>query len=161
MATLKETLLEKIQEHRPRTQKLVKEHGDVKIGEVTIGQAIGGARGVRMPGDRHLLPRPVRGHPLPRQDHPGDVRGAPQGPGSRVSLRRGVLVVPAHRRRADGCSRPSRSSQDFKTRRQFPIYVIDVLRAMPRDTHPMTMFSAAILVDAAGVDVRQALQRRG
>src|SRR3972149_8121521 len=48
MATLKETLLAKIQEHRPRTQKLVKEHANVKIGEVTIGQAIGGARGVRM-----------------------------------------------------------------------------------------------------------------
>ena len=26
-----------------------------------------------------------------------------------------------------------------------PQYVIDVLRAMPRDTHPMTMFSTAIL----------------
>ena len=48
MAKLKETLLAKIQEHRPRTQKLVKEHGDLKIGEVTVAQAVGGARGVRM-----------------------------------------------------------------------------------------------------------------
>ena len=35
--------------------------------------------------------------------------------------------------------------EDFKTRRQLPEYVIDILRAMPRDTHPMTMFSAAIV----------------
>jgi citrate synthase len=35
--------------------------------------------------------------------------------------------------------------QDFKTRAQVPQYVIDLLRTMPRDTHPMTMFSAAIL----------------
>jgi citrate synthase len=34
---------------------------------------------------------------------------------------------------------------DWKARRQVPHYVIDTLRAMPRDTHPMTLFSAAIL----------------
>ena len=44
---LKEKLFEKIQEHRPRTTRLVKEFGNVKVGEVTIDQAIGGARGVR------------------------------------------------------------------------------------------------------------------
>ena len=47
MSTLKATLQRKIEEHRPRTMKLLKESSDVKIGEVTIGQAIGGARGVR------------------------------------------------------------------------------------------------------------------
>ena len=47
MSTLKTTLKQKIDEQRPRTMKLLKEHSDVKIGEVTIGQAIGGARGVR------------------------------------------------------------------------------------------------------------------
>ena len=47
MSTLKETLYKKIEEHRPRTTKLLKDHSDVKLGEVTIGQAIGGARGVR------------------------------------------------------------------------------------------------------------------
>ncbi len=44
---LKDVLREKIEAHRPRTTALVKKHGDVKIGEVTIAQAIGGARGVR------------------------------------------------------------------------------------------------------------------
>ena len=47
MNNLKDKLYQKIQEHRPRTTKLLKEHGDVKVGEVTIDQAIGGARGVR------------------------------------------------------------------------------------------------------------------
>ena len=47
MASLKETLFKKIEEHRPRTTKLLKEYGDTKVGEVTIAQAIGGARGVR------------------------------------------------------------------------------------------------------------------
>ena len=34
---------------------------------------------------------------------------------------------------------------DFKKHAALPEYVKDVLRAMPRDTHPMTMFSAGIL----------------
>lgn len=45
--TLKETLKQKIEEHRPRTARLVKEFGKVKIDEVTIDQCIGGARDVR------------------------------------------------------------------------------------------------------------------
>jgi len=44
---LKQVLLKKIQDHRPRTQKLLKEFGNVKVGEVTMAQTIGGARGVR------------------------------------------------------------------------------------------------------------------
>jgi citrate synthase len=35
--------------------------------------------------------------------------------------------------------------QDFKPRSKVPEYVFDVLRALPKDTHPMVMFSTAIL----------------
>jgi len=44
MSSLKETLRQKIEEHRPRTSRLLKEASDVKLGEVTIGQAIGAGR---------------------------------------------------------------------------------------------------------------------
>ncbi len=44
---LKETLKLKIEEHRPRTTKLVKEFGQVVIDKVTIDQCIGGARDIR------------------------------------------------------------------------------------------------------------------
>ena len=47
MSALKEKLGKKIEEWRPRTTKLLKDHGDVKVGEVTIAQVIGGARGVK------------------------------------------------------------------------------------------------------------------
>ena len=42
MSRLKAKLHEKIQEWRPRTVKLLKEHGDFKLGDVTVAQAIGG-----------------------------------------------------------------------------------------------------------------------
>ncbi len=47
MSTLKQTLSNKIDAHRPRITKLVKECGDIKLGDVTIAQAIGGARGIK------------------------------------------------------------------------------------------------------------------
>ena len=46
-SALKAKLFEKIEAFRPRTQKLVKEHGKVVIDKVTIDQCIGGARDVR------------------------------------------------------------------------------------------------------------------
>ncbi|MCH8325882.1 MAG: citrate (Si)-synthase, partial [Bacteroidetes bacterium] len=36
-------------------------------------------------------------------------------------------------------------AEEFNNRKIVPKYVFDVLRAMPEDTHPMTMFSVAIL----------------
>ena len=47
MSSLKETLLKKIEEHRPRTTRLLKEHGDTKVMDIKISQVIGGARGIR------------------------------------------------------------------------------------------------------------------
>ncbi len=44
---LKEVLTQKIEEFRPRTATLVKDFGGVVIDQVTIDQAIGGARDVR------------------------------------------------------------------------------------------------------------------
>src|SRR5512142_811752 len=46
-STLKATLKQKIEAHRPRTTRLVKEFGKVVIDQVTIDQCIGGARDVR------------------------------------------------------------------------------------------------------------------
>jgi citrate synthase len=36
-------------------------------------------------------------------------------------------------------------AEEFKKRRVVPTYVFDVLRAMPKDSHPMAMFAAAIV----------------
>ena len=47
MSALKEKLYKKIQEHRARTSKLVKEYGDKVIDQVTVAQALGGMRGIK------------------------------------------------------------------------------------------------------------------
>ncbi|MFZ5787372.1 MAG: citrate (Si)-synthase [Acidobacteriota bacterium] len=144
MAKLKEALSKKIQEHRPRTQKLLKEHGAVKIGEVTIAQAIGGARGVRCLVTDISYLDPFEGIRFRGKTIPETFAALPKVPGCDYPFVEGFwwfLVtgeVPTMEQTLDVV-------EDWKTRRGVPQYVIDVLRAMPRDSHPMTMFSAAIV----------------
>jgi len=144
MSTLKKLLAKKIEEHRPRTQKLLKQFGDKKIGEVTIGQAIGGARGVRsLVTDVSYLDA-EEGIRFRNKTIPETFACLPKVPGSDYPYVEGFwhfLLT----------GEPPTKEQtleiveDWKARAQVPQYVFDVLRAMPRDTHPMTMFSAAIL----------------
>jgi len=144
MASLKETLAKKILEHRPRTQKLLKEHGNVKIGEVTIAQAIGGARGVRMLVTDISYLDPFEGIRFRGKTIPETFAALPKVPGSDYPYVEGfwwfLLTgdVPTKQQTLEVVA-------DWQARAHVPIYVVDMLRAMPRDTHPMTMFSAAIL----------------
>ena len=144
MSMLKETLARKIEEHRPRTVRLLKEYGDVKLGEVTIAQAIGGARGVRcLVTDTSYLD-PQEGIRFRGKTIPETFAALPKYPGSEYPTVESfwwfILTgeVPTEEQANEVVA-------DFKERRKVPEYVFDVLRAMPRDTHPMTMFSAAIL----------------
>ena len=47
MSVLKERLRQKIEEHRPRTKKLMKDYCNVVVDEVTVAQALGGMRGLK------------------------------------------------------------------------------------------------------------------
>lgn len=47
MANLKEKFVSKLMPMRDRIQKIQKEHGELKISDVTIGQTYGGMRGVK------------------------------------------------------------------------------------------------------------------
>jgi citrate synthase len=141
--SLKDVLREKIEAHRPRTQKLVKEHGDVKIGEVTIAQAIVGARGVRFPVTDISCLDPMEGIRFRGKTIPEVMDELPKPKGKDYPYVEGFWYflltgeVPSQ-------DDAETVVADFKKRRPVPQYVFDLLRALPRDTHPMTMFSAAI-----------------
>ncbi|UCG50703.1 MAG: citrate (Si)-synthase [Candidatus Latescibacterota bacterium] len=144
MSTLKKVLAQKIDEHRPRTTKLLKEHGDVKVSDVTIAQVIGGARGVRcLVTDTSYLD-PMEGIRFRGKTIPETFEALPKVPGSDYPYVEGfwyfILTgdVPT-------LEQAQEVAADFKARSEVPSYVWDVLRAMSPDTHPMTMFSTAIL----------------
>ncbi len=144
MSTLKETLYKKIEEHRPRTTRLLKEHGDVKISEVTIAQAIGGARGVRCLVTDVSYLDPHEGIRFRGRTIPETFEALPAVEGQEYPTVEGFFYylmtgeIPTAEQAEEVVA-------DFKKRRQLPDYVKDILRAMPRDTHPMTMYSAGIL----------------
>ncbi len=141
---LKKTLEKKINEHRPRTTRLLKEHGDVKISEVTIAQAIGGARGVRCLVTDVSYLDPFEGIRFRGKTIPETFEALPKVPGREYPYVEGFFYylmtgdVPTKEETLEVV-------EEFKKRRQLPQYVIDVLRAAPTDTHPMTLFSQGIL----------------
>ncbi len=144
MATLKDKLREKIEAHRPRTARLLKEYGEVKVGEVTIEQCIGGMRGVKgLVTDISYLD-PFEGIRFRGKTIPEVMAALPKPKGKDYPYVEGFWYylltgeVPTLQETLDVV-------EEFKERKKVPQYVFDVLRAMPRDTHPMTMFSAAVL----------------
>ncbi|QQE78179.1 citrate (Si)-synthase [Alicyclobacillus sp. SO9] len=142
--SLKEKLAEKITQHRERTTRLLKEYGSVKIDEVTIAQAAGGMRGIKslVTDISYLDPDEgirFRGYTIPEV-----LDKLPKVPGSEMPYVEGhfwLLLtgdIPT-------LEEAQELAEDLKDRRNLPEYVKDTLRAMPRDTHPMTMFAAGIL----------------
>ena len=141
---LKETLYKKIEAWRPRTTRLLKQYGDVKVGEVTIAQTIGGMRGVKgLTTDISYLDPfegiRFRGYTIPEtfEKLPKDTNGdMPSVEGFVYLLLTGDMPNEEQAKEI---------GDEFKKRSKVPEYVFDILRAMPIDTHPMTMFSAAIV----------------
>ncbi len=144
MSTLKTVLSQKIDAHRPRTTKLVKECGDVKLGDVTIAQTIGGARGIKSLVTDISYLDPFEGIRFRGLTIPETFAALPKVPGSEQPYVEGFWYllltgdVPTMEQTLEVVA-------DWKARSEVPQYVYDVLNAMPSDSHPMTMFSSAVL----------------
>ncbi|MHC1737216.1 MAG: citrate (Si)-synthase [Ignavibacteriaceae bacterium] len=144
MGNLKEKLHQKILNWRPRTQKLLKEYGEVKIDDVTISQVIGGMRDIKslVTDISYLDPQEgirFRGYTIPEV-----LVKLPKPPGKEMPYVEGLFYllltgdIPTQEDVDDVI-------KEFKKRSKVPQYIFDLLRGMPRDIHPMTLFSAAVL----------------
>ena len=144
MSTLKTVLSQKIDAHRPRTTKLIKECGDVKLGDVTIAQAIGGARGIKCLVTDISYLDPFEGIRFRGMTIPETFDVLPKVPGSDYPYVEGFWYllltgdVPTMEQTLEVV-------EDWKKRSVVPQYVYDVLNALPDDAHPMAMFSTAVL----------------
>ncbi|AJE02745.1 citrate (Si)-synthase [Geobacter pickeringii] len=140
---LKETLKQKLEEFRPRTTRLVKEFGKVKIDEVTIDQCIGGARDVRCLVTDISYLDPQEGIRFRGKTIPETFACLPKAAGSDYPTVEAFWYflltgdVPTQ-------EQVDAVLADWKTRQAVPQYVFDIIRAMPRDSHPMAMLSTGI-----------------
>ena len=144
MSRLKEKLSEKIDGWRPRTTKLLKEFGDVKVSEVSIAQVIGGARGVKCLTTDISYLDPFEGIRFRGFTIPETIEALPKVPGGEMPYVEGFFYllltgdIPTEEDVKD-------VTEEFNKRQHVPDYVFNVIRALPKDTHPMVMFSAGIL----------------
>jgi len=144
MSTLKQIMKQKIDAHRPRTTKLVKEFGDVSLGEVTIAQCIGGARGIKSLVTDISYLDPMEGIRFRGLTIPETFAALPKVPGSEYPYVEAFWFllmtgdVPTMEQTLE-------IVEEWKSLSTLPQYVIDVVRALPRDSHPMVMFSSGIL----------------
>ena len=135
MATLQETLANKIPVWREEIANVKKQYGDKVVSQVTLNQAYGGMRGVKgmvcdtsvVEPDKGLI---IRGHPLLEIKHlwPEEIF---------------FLLLTGEMPDAKA---KAAFQQDLDKRAQVPEYVWDVLQAMPGDSHPMCMLNTAVLV---------------
>jgi citrate synthase len=144
MSKLKETLRAKINDWRPRTERLVNEYGDVVIDKVTIKQAIGGMRGIKCLVTDISYLDPVEGIRYRGYTLPEVFQKLPKPKGSEMPFVEGLFYllltgdVPTEEEVHD-------LVDEFSKRRILPRYVYEVIDAMPCCSHPMTIFAAAIM----------------
>src|SRR5512139_1976184 len=133
---LKDTLKQKIEEFQPRTQRLVKEFGKVVIDQVTIDQAIGGARDIRSLVTDISYLDPHEGIRFRGKTIPETFEALPKAPGSNYPTVEAFWYflltgeVPTQ-------AQVDEVMAEWKTRQAVPEYVFSALRALPRETHPM------------------------
>ena len=141
---LKSKLKEKIDAWRPRTTKLLKEYGDVKISDVTISQAIGGVRGVKCLVTDISYLDPMEGIRFRGHTIPDTLKALPKPEGAEMPYVEGLVWLLLT---GDFPTKEETLElvEEFKKRSKTPQYVFDMLKALPKDSHPMAMFSAAVV----------------
>ncbi len=141
---LKEKLAASLPEWRERVRKLVKDSGDVVVGDVTISQVYGGMRDVKALVTDISYVDPNEGIRLRGYTIPEVLEKLPKPEGATMPYVGGLyylLLVGEIPTRDQAVE----VEEEWKRRATVPQFVFDALKAMPIDAHPMMLFSIAIL----------------
>ncbi len=144
MDRLKEQFKEKATALSADIKDIVKNHGDVKLGEITVAQVYQGMRGMvgMVTETSKLDPEEgirFRGYSIP------ELRAKlPKAPGGTEPLPEGIfyLMLVGELPSQDDVSY---ITNEWAKRSHVPKHVFDILDKMPIDAHPMTQFITAIL----------------
>lgn len=140
----KNKIAEQLPAWRERVSKLVKESGDVKVGEVNIGQVYGGMRSAKVLVTDISYVDPQEGIRLRGFTIPELLEMLPKQEGQEIPMVGGLFYlllvgeIPTYQQALE-------VEDQWRARSGVPQHVFEMLKAMPADTHPMTLFSQAIL----------------
>ncbi len=141
---LREDFAAELPAWRERVSNLLKESADVKVDEVTIGQVYGGMRNIKSLVTDISYVDPSEGIRFRTYTIPEVLEILPKPPGCEMPYVGGIYYlflvgkVPNEDQAID-------IENEWKSRAEIPSFVFDVLKSMPRDSHPMMLFSTAIL----------------
>ena len=141
---LHEKISAQLPEWRERVKSLAKEHGEVKVDDVTVGQIVGGMRDIKSLLTDVSFVDPAHGILFRGMTIPELLKKLPKARGGKMPLVGGLYYllmigeVPAKEQAME-------VEAEWAKRSSVPDYVFKILRVMPKETHPMTLFSQAVL----------------
>jgi citrate synthase len=141
---LHEQISAQLPQWRERIRILAKEHGDVKVDDVTVGQVVGGMRDIKSLLTDISFVDPEHGILFRGMTIPETLKNLPKARGGTMPLVGGLYYllmvgeVPTK-------EQAQAVEAEWARRAVVPDYVFRMLKAMPRDTHPMILLSQAVL----------------
>jgi citrate synthase len=144
VASLKEKFAAKMVPMRERVQKILKEHGEMKVGDVSVAQAYGGMRSVKCMVWETSALDPIEGIRFRGFTIPELREKLPKAPGGAEPLPEGIfyLLLTGDLPTNDDVNE---ITKEWQKRSALPKYLLDTLKSLPKDMHPMTQFSLGIL----------------
>ncbi len=141
---LHEKLSAQLPEWRERIKTLAKEHGDVRVDDVTIGQIVGGMRDIKSLLTDISFVDPAEGIRFRGMTIPETLKALPKARGGKMPSVGGLYYllmigeVPTKEQAME-------VEAEWAKRADVPDYVFKMLKSMPKDTHPMILLSQAVL----------------
>lgn len=129
---------------RERVGKLVKNHGSFRVSEVTVEQIFAGIRGVEIQVSDISVVDPQEGIRIRGYTIPELLEKLPRAEGTRYPLAGGAFYL-LMTDEMPSMEQAMEVEEEWKRRSRVPVYVYDLIRAMPPCAHPMTMFAQALL----------------
>jgi citrate synthase len=141
---LQEKIASQLPGWRERTKALVKDHGDVVVDDVTVGQIVGGMRDIKSMLTDISYVDPEDGIRFRGMSIPEALKALPKARGAKMPMVGGLYYL------LMTGEVPSRDQAleveaEWGRRAELPDHVHKMLKAMPRDTHPMILLSQAVL----------------
>lgn len=146
VTTLSETLMAQVPEKQKSLLALKKEHGKKVIGEVTIDQCIGGARGVKcmLWETSNLDPNEgirFRGLTIPECQEVLPTYSGKAGDGEPLLESLLWLLMTSE---VPTKEQVDTLTAELHSRSKLPDHVIPLLNSLPKDMHPMTQFTIGL-----------------
>jgi citrate synthase len=131
-------------EWRERMRVLAKEHGDVVVDQVTVGQVIGGMRDIKSLLTDVSYVDPAEGIRFRGMSIPEVLKALPKARGGKMPLVGGLYYllmigdVPTKEQALE-------VEAEWARRAEVPDHIYKMIKAMPKDTHPMILLTQAVV----------------